>query len=344
MKATRRPFELPLVTPFRTADGPIERRTGWIVRVGTDPGGLGEATPLPGFTESYERCDTALSEALSALESNDTSAALAAVRDRPAARNGLVTALLDRRAKRIDRPLYRELGGDESVASIPVQATIGDADATTTVEEVTDARREGFRTVKLKVGSGSIERDVDRVGAVRSAVGEDVAIRVDANGAWEYDGARHAIERLEAHRVSLVEQPLDPTDLEGHRRLRGAIPIALDESVGVRTTDAILDAEAADVLVLKPMSLGGPDVARAVATRARRAGIGAVVSNTIDAAIGRTAAVHVAASLPERSVAGLATATLLESDLATDPAPVTDGRIAVPNDPGLGIEEVSVDA
>ncbi|MFB6132170.1 MAG: o-succinylbenzoate synthase [Halanaeroarchaeum sp.] len=344
MRATRRPFELPLATPFETAGGLVERRSGWIVQIGTDPAGLGEVSPLPGFTESDDRSDTALSTALSALESDDTSSALAAVRDRPAARNGLVTALLDRRAKRNDRPLHRELGGEETVESIPVQATIGDADPRTTADRAADARGEGFRTIKVKVGVGSIERDLDRLEAVRSSVGAGVAVRVDANGAWEFDTARRAIDGLERVGVSLVEQPLEPTDLGGHRRLRGSLPIALDESVRERSTDEILDAGAADALVLKPMALGGPDVARAVGVRARRAGIGTIVSNTIDAAIARTAAVHVAASLPERNVSGLATADMLASDVANDPAPVSGGRITVPNAAGLGITEVTVDA
>lgn len=344
MKVTRRSFDLALRTPFETSGGQIERRDGWVLRVGIDPHGLGEATPLPGFTESADACDSALSSAVSALEADDTPGALLAVSDRPAARHGVATALLDRRAKLNDRPLYRELGGEQTVPSIPVHATVGDADAERTVEKARAAYRDGFRTIKLKVGVGGLERDIERVSAVRSTLGDDVDIRVDANGAWEFQTARRAIDRLAEYHVTMMEQPLAPPALTDHRRLRGRIPIALDESLLARSVEAVIDSEAADVLVLKPMALGGPDVARGIAVRARRAGIDTIVSNTIDAAIARTAAVHLAASLPDRSVSGLATAGLLESDVAQDPAPVSDGRMRVPDEPGLGISEVTLDA
>jgi L-alanine-DL-glutamate epimerase-like enolase superfamily enzyme len=99
----------------------------------------------------------------------------------------------------------------------------------------------------------------------------------------------------------------------------------------------VLDADAADVVVLKPMVLGGPDLAREAATRACEAGVEPVVSTTIDTVVARTGAVHLAASIPDVGACGLATASMLRSDLAPDPATVEDGTITVPQDPGLGL-------
>jgi L-alanine-DL-glutamate epimerase-like enolase superfamily enzyme len=110
--------------------------------------------------------------------------------------------------------------------------------------------------------------------------------------------------------------------------------VALDESLAGSAPERLLDADAADVLVLKPMALGGVDRAREVALAARERGVDAVVTTTIDAVVARTGAVHLAASLPDVRPCGLATAGLLGADLAPDPAPVEDGRIAVPEGKG----------
>lgn len=345
MTARLAPFRLPLVRPFETAGGRIDAREGWILRVDEDGSpGIGEATPLAGFTESHEACAVALDAAVEAIESGDVQSGLDATADAPAARHAVATADLDRRARESDRPLYRELGGAAAVESIPVNGTIGDGPVDDTVEAATAAVDAGFDTIKLKVGVRTVVEDVERVRAVRDAIGHDVGLRLDANGAWNRQAATWAVERLAPFEIEHVEQPLPADDLEGHRLLRGGIPIAIDESLVRHSVRDVVDADAADVVVLKPMALGGPDAAHDAGRYAIDHGLAAVVSNTIDAVIARTAAVHVAASLPTDRAAGLATADLFVRDLAADPAPVADGRIRVPDGPGLGIEEDDVDA
>ena len=344
MNAALSPFELPLSKPLETSDGRIDERSGWVLRAGNGSTGYGEATPLPGFTETRTDCESALAAAVAHVEADAIPAAYAAVTDRPAARHALATALLDRRGKETGRPLYGLLGADHEVDTIAVNATIGHADPQSTADAASSAVEAGFRTLKIKVGTGSLDRDADRIAAVRAAVGEEVALRVDANGAWDRETAAAAIDRFLAEDVALLEQPLPAGDLRGHRSLRGRLPIALDESLAAQGPQSVLAADAADAIVLKPMALGGPDVARAVAHRARRAGVAPIVSNTIDGAIARTAAAHVAASIPDRPAAGLATGSLLATDVVPDPSPVVDGRLEVPQGPGLGISEVQVDA
>ncbi|MFB6093776.1 MAG: mandelate racemase/muconate lactonizing enzyme family protein [Halanaeroarchaeum sp.] len=339
-----RPFHLELTRPFETGGHTIERRSGWVFALGGDVGGFGEATPLPGFTEDAATCEEALRAAERALRTEDWPAALAATRDAPAARHALVSALLDRRARERGVPLHRELGGRGSRASVPVQATIGDGSVAETRERAGEAVDGGSETLKVKVGARDLSADLDRLRAVRDRVGGAVALRIDANAAWTVEQARAAMDSLASLGVDLLEQPLAPDDLAGHRALRGSVPIALDESLSAVDPTAILEAEAADALVLKPMALGGVDVARGVARRARGRGLSVVVSNTIEGTVGRLAALHLAASLPAVSATGLGTASLLATDLAPDPAPVSGGHMRVPEGPGLGIEEVSIDA
>jgi L-alanine-DL-glutamate epimerase-like enolase superfamily enzyme len=172
-----------------------------------------------------------------------------------------------------------------------------------------------------------------------------VTLRADANGAWANDEAEAAFDAFEDLGVSYVEQPLPADDLAGHAALRESgfdVGVALDESLVGRRVDAVLDADAADVLVLKPMALGGPGNAHTLAMRAREAGVDPVVTTTIDGVVARLAALHVAAALPDVAPCGLATGDRLERDLGPDPTTVRDGKMTVPQDPGLGVDPAEV--
>ncbi len=334
-------FELPLRTPLSTATGTIETRGGvvvWIhenVEGGTV--GVGEATPLPGWTESMEECQVAIDRALDRLETDGPGAALEETREAPAARHGVSLAVLDREARAAGEPLYRHLREERSrtISSIPVNATAGDGEVTQTVEAAMEAVREGFETLKLKVGAQETATDAGRLEAIESEVSGNLRLRVDANGAWSQEEARLAIDAFPD--IEYVEQPLAPGDLAGHADLRDRAAIALDETLREHTIEEIVDSGATDVVVLKPMALGGIDRAMTAATEAREAGIDPVITTTIDGVVARTAAVHLAAGLDLDRACGLATADRLETDLAPDPTRVTDGRISVPQDPGIGV-------
>ena len=333
-------FSLPLTSPLDTARGPIEHREGLLLRIQDDGDvGLGEATPLPGWTESPSECRAALADLDDVL--TDPERALAGLDDRPAARHAVALALADLRACRADVPLYRHLAvGDDAgrVDSVPVNATVGDATQDETVAAAEDAVAAGFECLKVKVGARPVDEDVARLRAVRDAVGPDAELRADANGAWSREQARDAFAALEDVDVAYVEQPLPADDLGGLADLRGgAVCVAADESLATRSPSAVLDAGAADVLVCKPMALGGPDRTVAAARQARERGVEPVVTTTVDAVVARTAAIHVAAAIPARPACGLATAELLERDLGPDRARVVDGRVSVPQTPGLGV-------
>lgn len=345
------PFSLRLSEPLETAAGTIERREGFVVRLDVDcvegvegvegverVEGVGEATPLPGWTESVDACREAL-EGVADRDWSDSERARDAIDPEatPAAAHGVELALLDARARASEVPLHRMLpgGGDASPQRVPVNATVGDGDPETTATTASDAFDAGYGTVKVKVGVRSVAADAERLGAVRDAVGPDVELRADANGAWSREQAHVALDRFADADVAYVEQPLRADDLAGLADLRGgAVGVAVDESLRDHSVRTVLDGDAADVLILKPMVLGGPERATRTARAARRAGADAVVTTSVDAVHARTAAVHVAATLPDPPACGLATADRLADDLAPEPAPVADGAIRVPLGPG----------
>jgi o-succinylbenzoate synthase len=324
-------FSLPLTRPLSTAAGTIEERTGFLVRVTVDgTEGVGEATPLAGWTEPMTACRAAL-EAVA-----DPAAALAdgTLTDRPAARHGVSLAVLDARARAAGQQLYRHLGGPSERGQVPVNATVGDGSETDSATAAARAVADGYPAVKVKVGARPLSADLDRLAAVRARC-PNVELRADANGAWDRETAAAALSGFADHDVAFVEQPLAAAELAGHAALRELeVGVALDEGLVEHGIDAVIDAEAADVVVCKPMALGGVDVARDVAVRAREAGLGAVVTTTVDGAVARAGAVHLAASLPSLPACGLATGERLATDLRDAVAPVADGAVAVPQGKG----------
>ena len=318
-------FSLSLARPLDTARGRIDAREGVLVWVtDAEMPGVGETTPLPGWTEGRD-------EAFAALAAADAETPLSALDRTPAARHGLATARLDAAARRASESLAARLAGAtrRPADTVPVNATIGDDPPDETAARAREAVDEGFDCLKIKVGARPVADDTKRLRAVREAA-PDATLRADANG---------AIAAVADHGVDLayVEQPLPADDLAGHRRLRETTetPVALDESLAEFGVDEVRSADAADVVVLKPMALGGPDRAVTAAKRAHEVGVDAVVTTTVDAVVARTAAVHVAAAIPNDLACGLATGSLLTEDLYPDPAPVKSGSVAVPDDPGL---------
>jgi O-succinylbenzoate synthase len=192
------------------------------------------------------------------------------------------------------------------------------------------ARRSGCGTVKVKVAEPGqdLADDLDRVAAVRAAVGADVAIRIDANAAWDVPTAVHAIERLAVHGLEYVEQPCATLSELAEVRRRVDVAVAADESIRTAADPAAAArAAAVDVVVVKVPPLGG--VRRALEV-VDAAGVPAVVSSALDTSVGLAAALALAAALPELPYAcGLGTGLLLAGDVTDRPLVPEDGRLAV---------------
>lgn len=337
-----RPFSLALAPPLETPRGELTNRHGILLGIERDnPGntdmrpirGVGEATPLPGWTESMESCR----ETLQGHAGMPAGELLASLSETPATRHGLALAILDASARADGNSLATHLAGRGATVAetVPVTATINSGTPAETAADAERAVEAGYGCLKLEGGVGSLELDLQRVRAVQEVVGRKIQIRLDANGAWTEAAARDAIERLAGESIECVEQPVPPKELAALADLRGrGVDIAADEALREYGINHVLDADAADVVVLKPMALGGPDRAREGALRARRAGVDVIVTTTVDAVVARTAGVHVAASIPDVRPCGLASRGLLAEDLASDPAPVADGVVRVPSGPG----------
>jgi len=291
---------------------------------------------------------------------------------------GLEIALLDAIGKAEGCPVCTLLSpfGTAPRAKVPVNAIIGALARDAAITAAREAKSNSFRCVKLKVlqfptsGSkriaaylpphargvytrkpkrstdsgaldGSIQAEVERIAAVRDAIGPDIHLRLDANEAWNLEEAIAILSQCVPYNIQYVEQPLKAHDLAGMHALRQAvpIPIAVDEALqSLESAQLVLDNEAADVLVIKPQLVGGLRVGQQIIQAAAERGVRSVITSTFEAGIGVVAALHLAAASPAVTLeCGLATLHLLADDLLIENLLVRDGFLAVPTGPGLGV-------
>ena len=188
----------------------------------------------------------------------------------------------------------------------------------------------GCGTAKVKVaeaGQASSD-DIERVAAVRDALGPSGNIRVDANGGWDVDQAASMLGRLADYGLEYAEQPCASLDELAALRKRTDVLLAADESIRKASDPlAVRAAGAADIVVLKVAPLGGVHQALRVAAGC---GLPVVVSSAVESSVGLAAGVALAAALPALDYdCGLATISLLTGDVTADPLVPADGMLPV---------------
>jgi L-Ala-D/L-Glu epimerase len=331
---------LRLARPLRSSYGAVGERELLAITITDDAGasGHGEAAPLPAYDGvSLGRVERALERHRRALSCSGELAdaqVMEACRSAdalPAALAAIDVALWDRAGRLRGMPVAALLH-DSPAGEVPVNATVSALDRAGAAEQAARAVRDGFACVKVKVGVGD---DAGRVAAVRAAAGPDVALRVDANGAWSVEQAVAAIEALASAGLELVEEPVHGLAQIRAVRERVAVRIAIDETAA---QSGALGAGAADAVCLKISRCGGISGLLAAAAVVRASGAEPYVASTLDGPIGTAAALHAAAALAAQGPlppCGLATLGLfagIENQL-----PARGGKIALPSAPGLGV-------
>jgi o-succinylbenzoate synthase len=349
------PVRLQFARPVGTARGEFTGRDSVLLELRDREGttGQGEAAPWPGFgTETVGRAHELLCDAAALLEGRDAEPGEriteldGLLADAPAARAAVQGALWDLAARRAGRPLAHHLASHvvaptaAVLTRVPLSALLVAREPDELRAEAARARAAGYLAVKLKLGTGPLAADVARVQAARAGLGPGVRLRGDANGAWSRTQAIAALAALAEYEFEYIEQPLAADDVDGLVQLRGRAPvrIAADESVATEQgARRLLAAGAADVVVLKPATLGGPAAALEIAAQARSAGVGVTFTHTFESAVGAHHALHCAAAWGDPgAVHGLATEGLFVADVA---APVAGraGFATIDATPGIGV-------
>lgn len=334
------PFSLPLKRPFVSSKGTTTHREGWVVRYRMNGiVGLGEATPMPGLCsdkpEHIERDINRLERLTSPPPPslNDLNQWVCERLRTACVRHALGSAILDAVAQEAGRSVARMLN-PRAQSDVPLSHLYTDDDS------LFHATMIGCQTVKVKVGIRPLEDDIKAVSAIRDIVGPGVNIRLDANGAWTEEIAARAIDAFAPLGVETIEDPVEHTQFAAMARLRGrGIDIAADEAVtSVAVLQGLLAANAVDTIVVKPMRVGTPMAAIELIHIAEQYRLSTIVTTTIDGAVGRMMALHIAAAAPTTRLlaCGLNTGGWLAEDHGTTPD-MSSSHVDTPTVPGLGL-------
>ena len=344
MKLSTRTLAAPLRAPFAAGHGTVSDRELVLVALEAGDGltGYGEAAPLASYDgvtaaevrDALHACRPVLDEYPGHAPVADVLARCGEVTVLSQALAAIDLALWDLAGRRSAEPVWRLLGATEA-PPVTVNRTIAAADRSGAALEAAQARAEGYETVKVKVGIGD---DAARLAAVRAFAGPQMAIRIDANGAWELAEAAATLQALAPVGIELCEEPVHGLPAVSALRALTEIPLAIDESA--EDPMALDEPQSADLACLKIARCGGIAGTIAAAGRARAAGYEVYLASTLDGPLGIAAALHAAAVIRPARACGLATlglfADLGEPGGRPDPLPVRGGAIAPPTGPGLG--------
>lgn len=361
-KITLGEVNIPLVTPFKTALRTVDHVNDIVVRIDTDSGeaGFGEAPPtavITGDTKGSIVCavrdfiaPTILGMDMEQLEEIMQRMHSCIVKN-TSAKAAVDMALYDLYAKSKGLPLYKALGGTRREVETDLTISVND-----TPEMVRDSLRaveQGFRVLKIKVGkldpAGTSgfpgAKDVERIKAIRQAVGPSVILRVDANQGWDTESSIRIIHALEDAdlNIDLVEQPVNAHDFKGLKQVTASVstPILADESV-FSPEDAlhIIQEKAADLINIKLMKTGGIHEALKICGIAEQFGVECMVGCMLESKIAVSAAAHLAAASDIITRADLDGPSLCSMD-PYEGGPLYQGPLIIMQEaPGIGITRV----
>lgn len=340
--------EIPFHEPFRYALTETSATRNVFVRITADDGtgGWGEASPTRPITGDTQDTMFAVGQELARLllgtDPQDIGGASRAMRrlfaGSTTVRSAFDMALYDLVGRASGLPLYALLGGGRR--RFETDNTIGIGSPESMATKAIRFLEQGYRAIKVKLGTG-YEEDVDRIVAIRDAVGPDVPLRVDANQGWDGPTAIRVLREIAPLGIQYCEQPVAAWDREGLRRVREAVtvPIMADESVfDHHDAFALASMEACDYLNIKLAKSGGIYTALRIASVADASGLSCMVGCMSESRLGLSAAAHLVSARPVIRFADLDSHVDHRIDPVIGGMTVEHGEVVVPDAPGHGAD------
>ena len=341
MDLTAHTLDLTLATPFRISRSVQTLAHNVLTRIDAEGlEGIGEAAPSGFYGERRESVFMALSDFGEHIEADPSLIEDIVTRmDRrlhanAAAKASVDMALYDLLGKRLGAPVYQLLGLNPDRTPL-TSFTIGIDEPAAMARKAAEAAKR-YPILKIKVGT---DHDLEIVRAIREAT--DVTLRVDANAAWTPKQAIRVIRELEPYNLEFVEQPLEPTDLEGLRFVREhvTLPIIADESCETESDIPKL-VGVVDGINIKLMKCGGIHHALRMIHTARAHHLKVMLGCMIESSLAITAAAHLSPLVDYADLDG----NLLVSDDPWEGVQVEQGKLILPDRAGLGVRPRDHDA
>lgn len=336
--------------------GRAVKRDALVVKVTTESG-------LVGWGEAHHgRCpsaiatliNTTLAQLVTGMQAYDTNGIWNRIFQRQLASHGMGTAatlamsgidqaLWDIKGKATGWPLYKLLGGHRR--PIPAYAggiSLGFQPPAELVDEARALVAQGYRALKLRFGD-TPKRDIERLAAIRSAFGADIAIMVDANTGYSFADARAVMPALQEFQVSWLEEPFAPQEWRSYRETAAlaTVPLAAGENHYTRFEFNRLIAEGA-VRILQPdlSKTGGITEAMRIAAMASAERL-QINPHTLASGINMSSSIHFLSSIDNGGYfeADVARENLFRDQMTNRPDLLDEnGCVWASEKPGLGIE------
>lgn len=346
-------IHIPLKKPFKTALRTVNHINDVIVKITTDTGhiGYGEAAPTGMITgdtkgaiigavaehikkqlvgmhiENLEEIMKRLDQSL--VKNTSTKAAID-------------IAIYDLYGQLYKAPVYKLLGGyrKEIITDITISINSPEEMAKDSIEAV----KLGYKTLKIKVGKDA-NVDIERMKAIRKAVGHEIDIRIDANQGWAPKEAVRVLRKMEDEdlNIEFIEQPVLAHDFDGLKFVTDniSIPVLADESVfSPRDALKIMQMRAADLVNIKLMKTGGIHNALKICSIAEAYGVECMIGCMLEAKVSVTAAVNLAAAKSIITKIDLDGPILCSQDPIDGGATFEDYKITVNDEPGFGFKNI----
>ncbi|MFL9481172.1 mandelate racemase/muconate lactonizing enzyme family protein [Chitinophagaceae bacterium LWZ2-11] len=299
-------YAIPMV-PFTIATGTMHYAQNLFIRVHTDTGliGVGECSAFPMIVgETQATCFEMAKDFAGLWKGKDASDIEARLKDlhlftagNYTAKSAFDLALYDLAAQKEGVPLYKYLGGNKKV--IESDLTIGIDTPEAMAAKAIEFKNKGVNIIKVKLGKQP-EDDIERIRQIRAAIGNGIAIRIDANQGWNYEDAVYALETLAEFDIQFCEQPMRTYNDELLPQLcrLSPIPIMADESVFTHyDAQRIINNQAAQYINIKFAKSGGIHEALLINRVAEQHGMQCMLGGMLESRIALTAKVHFAMAM-----------------------------------------------
>ena len=298
-------YNIPM-KPFVISLGTLYEAKNVLVKIFTDVGitGWGEGSPFPMIVGETQESDLALARDFAKLligkNALDIKGCMKLINDfvpnNPTVKSAFDMALYDIASQHAGVPLYKFLKGNKKVLHTDHTVSIG------TPSEMSDAalklKARGVKILKLKVGSAKKpSEDIDRVKAVRAALGDKIPLRLDANQGWSREDAIEILGNLQNDGIQFCEQPVKHYDYDGLRQISHAVtvPVMADESCFYSYhAKYIADHNICPHINIKLAKSGGILEAIEIASITREHGITCMLGGMIESRLALTANAHFA--------------------------------------------------
>jgi mandelate racemase len=242
--------------------------------------------------------------------------------------SGLDMALWDALGNAQSLPVCQLLGGDTK--PIPAYDSYGVIDLKSDIGQLKNSLKQGFQALKIKIGVGEIQQDVETVAAVRNAIGTETRLMVDFNQSLTVPEAIRRINCLAEYDLQWVEEPVPAEDLSGHALIRASCPVAVQTGENWWFPENIaraISANASDFAMLDIMKIGGVTGWMRAAGQAEGASLPVSSHTFVEASAHALAVTPTAHFLEHLDIA---------SAILSHPPQIEDGALR-PRGPGLGM-------